>query len=157
VTEYLLQELGSRTLFATHYHELTHLDLPGMCIMRMAVSEDQGEVVFLKHVEPGPSHRSYGIHVARLAGVPAPVVRRAEQLLAAGGAGVPEVMNSDLHHGADHEGGGTHPTAPERQGQGDLFAAMEWLPAEVRALDIEHLTPVQALSLLDQWKRLLEE
>lgn len=170
VTEYLLHELGSRTLFATHYHELTGLDLPGMTIMRMAVSEEQGEVVFLKRVEPGPSHRSYGIHVARLAGLPAPVVQRAEQLLAAGGAGYPAesmtVSALNTQEQVDEEGvsgralpgsdTGHTRAAQEQRPQQDLFAATEWLPAEIRALDIEHMTPVQALSLLDQWKRLLE-
>ncbi|MFW5995585.1 MAG: DNA mismatch repair protein MutS, partial [Spirochaetia bacterium] len=101
VSEYLVLELGSRTLFATHYHELTSLKLPGMRNMRMAVSEEAGEVVFLMRVEDGPSHRSYGIHVAKLAGLPAPVVQRADELLIARSEGGGEVSAPDAGVSSD--------------------------------------------------------
>ncbi|MFP4643811.1 MAG: DNA mismatch repair protein MutS [Spirochaetales bacterium] len=159
VTEYLVLELGSRTLFATHYHELTSLELPGMRTMRMAVSEEAGEVVFLMRVEDGPSHRSYGIHVARLAGLPAPVIQRANELLLlrserSSSEPAEEVPASDS--------GVSRGASTDRSGEGtgrqpDLFAPEEWLPAEVQALNLDRMTPVEALSLLDQWKRLLSD
>ncbi len=188
VSEYLVLELGSRTLFATHYHELTSLDLPGMRTMRMAVSEEAGEVVFLMRVEDGPSHRSYGIHVARLAGLPAPVVQRADELLNTRSRRAGQTAESATPAGtgaqtsAEASAGMYAETEPETEGasaagssgrpeprgqsagdtrnppdrrQPDLFAPEEWLPAEVRSLDLDRMTPVQALSLLDQWKRLL--
>lgn len=74
-----------RALFATHYHELTALAarLPGLACHTMRVREWQGEVVFLHEVAPGTADRSYGIHVARLAGLPQAVLARAEEVLAA--------------------------------------------------------------------------
>jgi DNA mismatch repair protein MutS len=70
VTEYLLDAVGAKTLFATHYHELSRLEHPGLAGYCLEVLETEGEVVFLKKVRPGASANSYGIHVARLAGVP---------------------------------------------------------------------------------------
>lgn len=153
VSEYLLSEVGSRTLFATHYHELTGLDPPGLRTMRMAVSEDEGRVIFLKRVEPGPSHRSYGVHVARLAGLPPPVVQRAEQLLAARSEGTPH--SSDSGEGPLPEASGFRQRDDSSGGQRALFAEESWLPAEIRSLDLANMTPVQAISLLDQWQKLL--
>ncbi len=153
VSEYLLSELGSRTLFATHYHELTALNLPGLRIMRMAVSEEEGQVIFLKRVEPGPSHRSYGVHVARLAGLPPAVVHRAEQLLAARSDGT--TFSSRSGNGSSPEPPEPHQREVSPDGQRALFSEESWLPDEIRSLDLSNMTPVQAIALLDQWQRLL--
>ena len=82
-TEYLHNEVRARTLFATHYHELTTLadHLPRVANVHVAVDERDGEVTFLRTVRDGPTNRSYGVHVADLAGVPAPVVSRAGDVL----------------------------------------------------------------------------
>ncbi|MFO8115668.1 MAG: DNA mismatch repair protein MutS [Halorubrum sp.] len=82
-TEYLHNEVRARTLFATHYHELTTLadHLPRVENVHVAVDERDGEVTFLRTVRDGPTNRSYGVHVADLAGVPAPVVGRADEVL----------------------------------------------------------------------------
>ena len=82
-TEYLHNEIRARTLFATHYHELTTLadHLPRVANVHVAVDERDGEVTFLRTVEDGPTNRSYGVHVADLAGVPTPVVSRADEVL----------------------------------------------------------------------------
>jgi DNA mismatch repair protein MutS len=82
-TEYLHNEVRARTLFATHYHELTTLadHLPRVANVHVAVDERDGEVTFLRTVRDGPTNRSYGVHVADLAGVPAPVVSRADEVL----------------------------------------------------------------------------
>jgi len=82
-TEYLHNEVRARTLFATHYHELTTLadHLPRVANVHVAVDERDGEVTFLRTVRDGPTNRSYGVHVADLAGVPDPVVSRADEVL----------------------------------------------------------------------------
>ncbi|OYR46827.1 DNA mismatch repair protein MutS [Halorubrum sp. Ea8] len=82
-TEYLHNEVRARTLFATHYHELTTLadHLPRVANVHVAVDERDGEVTFLRTVRDGPTNRSYGVHVADLAGVPEPVVGRADEVL----------------------------------------------------------------------------
>ena len=81
VSEYLIDKVGCKTLFATHYHELTRLEHPALVRLCMAVSENGKDVVFLRKVVPGSSENSYGLHVARLAGVPEEVVARAQQIL----------------------------------------------------------------------------
>ena len=82
VSEYLIDKVGCKTLFATHYHELTRLDPPQLVHLCMAVSENGRQIVFLRKVVLGSSENSYGLHVARLAGVPEEVVARAEEILA---------------------------------------------------------------------------
>jgi DNA mismatch repair protein MutS len=83
ITEYLHDRIGCRALFATHYHELTRLAEPlsGLRNYNVLVQEGPDDIVFLHKIAPGKADRSYGIHVARLAGVPAEVLRRAEQVL----------------------------------------------------------------------------
>ena len=81
VIEHLLDRVRARALFATHFHELTAIGHPGMHNLSMQVAEQGGEIVFLKRVREGPADNSYGLHVARLAGVPEPVLKRAAELL----------------------------------------------------------------------------
>jgi DNA mismatch repair protein MutS len=83
ITEYLHDRIGCRSLFASHYHELTRLaeTRQGVCNYTVLVQEDSQGIVFLHRIAPGCAGRSYGIHVARLAGVPAEVLERAEQVL----------------------------------------------------------------------------
>ncbi len=81
--EFLHAETGARTLFATHYHELTMLaeKLPRVRNLRVGVKEAAGGIVFLHNIEPGAASKSYGIEVARLAGLPAAVIERAKHVL----------------------------------------------------------------------------
>src|SRR5262249_36002455 len=83
ITEHLHDAVGCRALFATHYHELAQLEgrLVGLRNRHVAVHEGEDGITFLHRVAPGPAGRSYGIHVARLAGVPPAVLERAEQVL----------------------------------------------------------------------------
>ncbi|HMP03639.1 MAG TPA: DNA mismatch repair protein MutS, partial [Gemmatales bacterium] len=83
IVEHLHDRVGCRTLFATHYHELTQLAeaLPGVRNCNVQVHDEDGVITFLHRVVPGPASRSYGIHVAQLAGVPLAVTQRAEQVL----------------------------------------------------------------------------
>ena len=83
ITEHIHDAIGCRTLFATHYHELVELEKtkPRLRNANVAVRESEGEIVFLHRIVPGGADQSYGIHVARLAGVPAPVLERAREIL----------------------------------------------------------------------------
>jgi DNA mismatch repair protein MutS len=139
-------EPGPMVLFATHYHELTDLAerLDRVVNASVAVKEWQGSVLFLHRVVPGPSDRSYGIHVAKLAGVPPEVCRRAEELLN-------QIERQELKV--------VEATAPaEQQVQLGLFPpAGDAVLARLRALDVEHLTPLEALNLLAALKREAEE
>jgi DNA mismatch repair protein MutS len=136
-------ERGAFVLFATHYHELTEIALvrPGVANATMAVREINGKVVFLRKVVPGGADRSYGIHVAELAGLPRAVTERAREILAN-----LEKQELDVNGApvlARHEG--------ESAGEGQmlLFSASEELVLEkLRDVDVDNLTPVAALSVL---------
>ena len=128
--------LGCKTLFATHYHELTQLAavLPGIRNFSVAVAEEGSEVVFLHRIVPGGADKSYGVHVARLAGLPTGVVNRAWEVL------------SDLESPGEpgRERGNT--ATPSQQLA--LFLPGTELVDEVRALDVHNMTPLDALNKL---------
>lgn len=145
VTEYLHDQCGCKTIFATHYHELTQLGdfLPALTNFNVAVKEVGQEIVFLHHLQPGGADRSYGIDVGRLAGLPANVVARARDIL------------RELE-GA-HTGGHFHPSAPAAD-QLSLFNVAE--PAiidRLRRADVNSMTPMQALNMLSELKQVLED
>lgn len=146
VTEYLLQAVGAKTLFATHYHELSRLALDGLADYCLDVLETEGTVVFLKKVREGASANSYGIHVARLAGIPEPVLSRAREILA---AQVP----------APHAASPAPATPPAPASSGvrerQLFSEEELVIADIESLDVNALTPLEALKRIDSWKRKL--
>ncbi|PYP71907.1 MAG: DNA mismatch repair protein MutS [Gemmatimonadetes bacterium] len=144
VTECLHNRIGCKTVFATHYHELTQLteELAHARNFNVAVRESGDEIVFLHRLEPGGADRSYGIHVGRLAGLPAPVVARAWEVLKLLEAG---------HHVADRQ----LPASPDTT-QFGLFASHP-LVAELEGLDVNALSPLEALNRLAAWKRRLEE
>ena len=148
VTEFLHNTIGCKTVFATHYHELTQLteELAHARNFNVAVREAGEEIVFLHRLEPGGADRSYGIHVGQLAGLPAPVVARAWQVLALLEAG---------HHVARQ----TPPAAPDAAQLG-LFGAVappHPLLAELGELDVNALSPLEALNRLAAWKKQLRE
>ncbi|HEV2653743.1 MAG TPA: DNA mismatch repair protein MutS, partial [Ktedonobacteraceae bacterium] len=104
VVEYLHNETCARTLFATHYHELASMtdELPHLSVCTMSISDDeQGNIVFLHRVVPGSIGRSYGVHVAKLAGMPASIVRRAEEVLHSLEAGRSGEERRDAHVGQE--------------------------------------------------------
>ncbi|WP_437204238.1 DNA mismatch repair protein MutS [Planctomicrobium sp. SH664] len=141
ITEYLHDHACCRTLFATHYHELTELPqtLTRVCNWNVAVHEQNGDVVFLHKIVPGAADRSYGIHVARLAGVPKDVIRRAGVIL--------ETLESDHH---DERGKLTIPARKSKNSrQLTLFEPPPHpLIDELRALKLDELTPLAALQKL---------
>jgi DNA mismatch repair protein MutS len=155
ITEHLHDAVGCRTLFATHYHELVDLEKtkPRLRNANVAVREHQGEIVFLHRIVPGGADQSYGIHVARLAGVPAPVLERAREILAF----------LEAQHVPDPAGRPTDASAPIRKVksgralQGSLFAALpDPLLDELRRTDPASLAPEAALDLVRRLRELAD-
>jgi DNA mismatch repair protein MutS len=153
VLEYLHDHVGCRTFFATHYHELTALaaTLAGVRNYNVAVREWQDQVVFLHKIAPGAADKSYGIHVARLAGVPPQVVERAKQILA-------QLENDGL----DAEGHSKLERRAKRIRRGDLqltLFATEEHPAlaELRELNLDETTPRTAYEWLQAWQARLRD
>jgi len=128
-------KLRCKTLFATHYHELTQLAnfLPRIRNYNVAVAEERDRVVFLRRIVPGGADRSYGIHVAQLAGLPRPVIHRAEEILA------------ELEQEA--RAPGSSPRTIEVR-QLPLFATSDPLIEELRKLDVSAMTPLEAINKL---------
>lgn len=143
VVEYLHnnRRCGARTLFATHYHELVEVAklLPRIRCMNVAVTEEDGNVVFLRKIVPGGADRSYGVHVAQLAGIPRPVIHRAEEIL------------TELEHKGEIKA--------RRKAMRDITMPAAWqmtllasephpLVEEIKNLAIDELTPIEAISKL---------
>ena len=142
--------LGARTLFATHYHELTELAqvLPRVRNYSVQVTEADGHVVFLHKIVPGAADRSYGVHVAELAGIPKVVVQRAKQLLA-------ELEGSNKAERQRIRGIMQQGSAADPQIQLSLFAAQVEHPVieMLRELRVEELSPIEALTMLYDLQR----
>ncbi|HSM62051.1 MAG TPA: DNA mismatch repair protein MutS [Longimicrobiales bacterium] len=144
VTEHIHERLGARTVFATHYHELTQLGdlLPGVKNMNVAVREVGEDIVFLRRLMDGGADRSYGIQVARLAGLPEGVVARARELLA-------ELEGTHSHGGEGLGRRGRHrPRSEAPPDQLSIFQVEHPVVERLRALDPDGLTPREALDLL---------
>ena len=144
VVEYIEKKIHAQTLFATHYHELTEMaddKIKNFCV---AVKERGAQVAFLRRIVPGAADKSYGIHVARLAGLPKTVTKRAEALLAALEAKQEKVQAAETD-------GREETAAPPRQidaalGMGSLFGST--LREALCSLDIMTMTPLEALNEL---------
>src|SRR6056297_3843739 len=165
VSEYLLQQ-RAKTLFATHYHELTALESSAIINLFLEVKEDQGEIIFLKKVREGNAGHSYGLHVAKLAGLPEPVLNRAADILASLGEleNTLPALQSPAEPSAKHPGSKTESTNPaiapsvdrNRSQQSSLFDVSEMLMAEIRQVDINVTPPIEALNKIARWKSELE-
>lgn len=145
VADHIRETVRAKTLFATHYHELTALPeaLGGIFNLHVSAKQSGDKLVFLRRIESGTSDRSYGIEVARLAGLPKTVLARAQEVL------------------AQHEQGdraAVRPTAnPSGDRQSTIFSAFpEGIAEELRNLDVDRLSPFEALSLLYEWKTELD-
>ena len=148
VAEYIhsYPKLGAKTLFATHYHELVELAnfLPRVKNFNIAVAEDKGEVIFLYKIVPGGVDKSYGIHVAKLAGLPRSVVHRAQEVL------------------TDLEDGSKQATTKRRRKEAlaqqlPLLGQKSPLFDELEKLDINSLTPLEALNKLYELQKKAKE
>ncbi|MCL4234719.1 MAG: DNA mismatch repair protein MutS, partial [Deltaproteobacteria bacterium] len=157
VTEYLHDdpERRAKTLFATHFHELVDIGRERKRVRNynIGIIERDDRLIFLHRILPGGTNRSYGIQVARLAGLPDPVVSRAKEILANLEKGeLDEIGRARLAHHAAEDGNG-------RRGQLQLFAAApphSPMEDELRALDTNGLTPLQALQFLSELKARIE-
>jgi DNA mismatch repair protein MutS len=140
--------LRSKTLFATHYHELVQLAglLPRVKNLNVAVTEEHGKVVFLRKVIPGGADKSYGIHVAQLAGLPVPVINRAQEVLS----------NLETDH-VNLEMDTINKAKKESSGQLPLFDHSHRIVEEIRGIDIDSLTPLEAITQLYKLKRRAQE
>lgn len=147
IVEHLHDHLSARTLFATHYHELTQLDksLPGVRNYNVAVKEWDENIVFLHRIVPGGADKSYGIHVARLAGIPFHVNERAKDIL------------NQLEAEHLNNRGDSKITPPRRSPDSPIqltlfdFADHPVLD-KLKELNVSDITPLQALQLLEQWQ-----
>jgi DNA mismatch repair protein MutS len=148
VVEHLQKHTGARTLFATHYHELTELAdlLSAVKNVHVSVKETPNEIVFLRRVEPGCADKSYGIEVARLAGLPRSVIERAREVLLRHEQSEHE-LSETLSPGVN--GNGSH-----NGEQAVLFTALDREVIEkLRGADLDQLKPLDALNLLAELKK----
>ena len=156
VVEYIAKELKARTLFATHYHELTELSiiLDGIKNLNVAVKEWGDEIIFLRRIEEGGADKSYGIQVARLAGLPEDTIKRAREILS-------NLEKSELNElGAPKLAYSPDPGPAQapKTGQLDLFTTQtDPVIKELLGLDILSMTPIEALNkLFDMRKKLAD-
>ena len=151
-------QAGIRTLFATHYHELTVLEgkLPGVHNMNIAITEHGNEIIFLRRLVPGPADRSYGVEVARLAGVPHPVVARAKQILAELEAKSREDNAKKISASIQAQPllPGIPASKPLTEPQQTVPAPLHPLLISLQDMDVNAITPLDALKLLTEWKTL---
>ena len=150
VTEHLHERTRAKTIFATHYHELTQLadQLPALVNVNVAVKEAGEEIVFLRRLVPGGADRSYGIQVGRLAGLPPDVVGRAREILA-------ELEGTHSHHG---EGlgrrGARRPESTPPPDQLSFFGGAESpVVTKLKEMDVDAMTPLEALNRLAELKK----
>ena len=153
VSEYLLDTIGCKTFFATHYHELSRMEHPSLKMLCMDVLEKNGSVVFLRKVKKGVTGNSYGIHVAKLAGIPQAVIDRANVILShiqALANDNPVILDDVPVKPSESEK--TLAAAPGNPG---LFSDEEIIISEILSVDTDNLTPLNALQIIARWKKTL--
>jgi DNA mismatch repair protein MutS len=156
VAEYLHDHpsLRPKTLFATHYHELTELALTKERVKNynVAVKEWAGEIIFLRKILEGGTNRSYGIQVARLAGLPPKVIDRAKEILSnlekgeLDAMGLPKIATTKIST-----------TKPKPSSQLSLFPMPDPIRTELKQIKTDQLTPLEALNILDELKKRAEK
>ncbi|MBN1523476.1 MAG: DNA mismatch repair protein MutS [Spirochaetales bacterium] len=145
VSMYILEKISAKTLFATHFHELSGISHPLMRNLSFAVAERDDTIVFLKKIKDGPADSSYGIHVAEIAGLPAEVIQTAYAFQENPGAGPADSRKAPVV---------THVRPPKQQPQ--LFKPEELIIESIKGLSIEELKPIDAINLLALWQDELE-
>lgn len=143
IIEYIHDKIGAKTLFATHYHELTELSqtLEHLENVHVSTLEKDGQVTFLHKIAPGPADKSYGIHVAKIAGMPDCLLARADSILQS-------LENQGQHYQA--------PRQPiQENGQLDLFASPHPVVEELGKLDLYNMTPMEAMQVLAELQKKL--
>ncbi|MFA9468566.1 DNA mismatch repair protein MutS [Streptococcus sp. E24BD] len=153
IIEHLHDHIGAKTLFATHYHELTSLDdtLPHLVNVHVTTLEKDGEVTFLHKIADGPADKSYGIHVAKIAGLPTSLLSRAERVLHDLETASPAL--------SDNSRADKHGTREQKEttGQLDLFEQGHdsLIEAKLKNMDVMTMTPMEAMNALYELKNLL--
>jgi DNA mismatch repair protein MutS len=162
VLEYMLEHVaGAKLLFATHYHEITALrDSYGIVNCNVTVKEWNNSVIFLRKVIQGSASKSYGIEVARMAGIPDNVIERAKAILGSlernFGGQIALLMEGTVHDSGMHGGETKESQGSDADSQLDLFPSpYEILVKELGNIDIETITPIEALNILDRLKKSL--
>lgn len=152
IIKYLHDQVGAKTLFATHYHELTELDetLPHLNNIHVGATEENGKLIFLHKILPGPADQSYGIHVAKLAGLPRAVLREASSMLkrleAEGAREInPSSQQLDLF------------SPVEVVEENPLKAEQEELLDEISQVNLNEKTPLEVMQLVADWQQALKE
>jgi DNA mismatch repair protein MutS len=151
LVEYIHLNIGAKTLFSTHYHELTDLDqIPGIANFNVAVQENGDDIIFLRKVIKGKADRSYGIHVARLAGLPENIILRAAEIL--------NILESSRETPEQIAATGKNEgfsAQVQSQEQNRPIEAM--VIEELRNLDLINMTPLEAINRLHQLRQELEK
>jgi DNA mismatch repair protein MutS len=145
ISEYILNKIQCKTLFATHYHELTRLTHSLLQLLCLEVLETEEKIIFLKKIKEGAAENSYGIHVAKLAGLPLSIIDRANEILSSLQKTAPY---TDLEIPEIQEKKET-----KREVQNFLFSQEELVIDAILSLDPNNLTPLEALQSIAQWKK----
>jgi DNA mismatch repair protein MutS len=170
IIEFVHNRVGAKTLFSTHYHELTALDaeLDQLKNVHVGATEENGELVFLHKVTPGPADKSYGIHVAKLAGMPHPLLKRANQILTdlEGQAEVkPKPVSQEKEPVIPVKEKEPAPLLQEDNGQLELFATKpqgnqsskaDKIAHQVKNLDLMSMTPMDVMNQVFKWQQSLK-
>lgn len=147
ICEYLLNNLKARSFFATHYHELTRITHDMIQLLCLDVKEQDEHIVFTKKIKQGASENSYGLHVAKLAGVPHAIIERAQTIL-------DSLQNKTTYTQLPE----TKTVEEKKQSLSlDLFSKEEFVIDELLSCNVDELTPLKALQLLARWKENLQE
>ncbi|GMO59181.1 MAG: hypothetical protein Ta2A_05000 [Treponemataceae bacterium] len=151
ICEYLLNSIKCKTFFATHYHELAHIEHPRIKLLCLEVLENEGEIVFLKKIKEGESTSSFGVHVARLAGIPDAVIKRAGEL---GGISTAVSHNVSAMPVTESVPQPYHLTKAVQNPE-SLFSTEELIVNEMLGIKSDNITPLEALTLIIRWQKTL--
>ncbi len=148
ICEHLLSVIKARSFFATHYHELTRISHPMLELLCLDVKEQDEHIVFTKKIRNGASENSYGLHVAKLAGVPSEIVSRANEILEGLQYKTPwtDLPETKVETATENK----KPSVPASP---SLFADEEMVLNELLSCNIDALTPLESLQLLARWKK----
>ncbi len=146
ICEYLLNNLKARSFFATHYHELTRITHSLIQLLCLEVKEQDSHIIFTKKIKQGATENSYGLHVAKLAGVPTAIIERAQSIL-------DSLQNKTTYTQLPETKSIEEKSSPVLE----LFSKEENIITEIRSTNIDELTPLQSLQLLARWKENLKK
>lgn len=156
VSEFLINDIKCKSFFATHYHELTRMEHKSIKKLCLEIYDENGSLVFLRKVKEGITENSYGIHVAKLAGVPQSVIDRANYILSIiqNEKEENDFVNIDCQQESLNNENLTNDKSLQVRAPG-LFSDEEIILSEILSIDCDNITPMKALKLIDKWKSAL--